>query len=82
MNRFTRAGKAGLVSGLSTSWTLLKVMVPTILLVQLLKVTGLLDLLALAAAPMMSLFDLPGEASLVLITGGLVNIYAAIAVAE
>jgi hypothetical protein len=81
MNRFARAGKAGLVSGLSTSWTLLKVMVPTILLVQLLKVTGLLDLLASAAAPMMSLFDLPGEASLVLITGGLVNIYAAIAVA-
>ena len=77
----SQAVKTGLWSGLSTSWTLLKVMVPTIFVVQVLKVTGLLSVLAEAAAPMMGLFHLPGEASLVLITGGLVNIYAAIAVA-
>jgi spore maturation protein SpmB len=51
------------------------------LLVSLLKLTGILDLLGRITAPFMSLFGLPGEAALVLITGGLVNIYAAIAVA-
>jgi spore maturation protein SpmB len=49
--------------------------------VQILKVTGLLSLTAAMSAPLMDVFGLPGESSLVLITGGLVNIYAAIAVA-
>ncbi|MDF1536482.1 MAG: nucleoside recognition domain-containing protein [bacterium] len=81
MNRAVGAIRAGTLTGLSTSWTLLKVMVPTIILVQVLKVTGLLGLLASAAEPLMGIFKLPGEAALVLITGGMVNIYAAIAVA-
>lgn len=71
----------GLASGLSTAWFLVKVMVPTILFVNILKATGLLALIAQVAAPLMSVFGLPGEASLALLTGGLVNIYAAIAVA-
>ncbi|UCG38558.1 MAG: hypothetical protein JSV00_10385 [bacterium] len=71
----------GSLSGLLTSWMLLKVMIPTMAVVQVLRLTGLLDLIAAGAAPAMSLFRLPGEASLVLITGALVNIYAAIAVA-
>ena len=71
----------GTFSGFSTSWTLLKVMVPTMIFVQVLKVTGLLGLMADAGAPLMGFFGLPGESALVLITGGLVNIYAAIAVA-
>jgi hypothetical protein len=62
-------------------WFLLKVMVPTMAAVQILRLTGLLDLIAGLTAPLMNLFRLSGEASLVLITGGLVNIYAAIAVA-
>lgn len=56
-------------------------MVPTMTAVQILKLTGLLDLLAGLASPFMGLLRLPGEAALALITGGLVNIYAAIAVA-
>jgi spore maturation protein SpmB len=56
-------------------------MIPTMVLVQVLKITGLMDILASMSAPLMDLFGLPGESSLVLITGGLVNIYAAIAVA-
>ncbi len=71
----------GFSSGLHTSWILIKVMVPTMAVVQIMKATGLLALLANLASPLMNLFGLPGEASLVLITGGLVNIYAAIAVA-
>lgn len=73
--------RRGSLSGLFTSWALLKVMIPTMVLVQILKVTGLLDYMAAIGAPLMDLFGLPGESSLVLITGGLVNIYAAIAVA-
>jgi len=73
--------RRGSLSGIFTSWALLKVMIPTMVLVQILKVTGLLDRLAVAGAPLMSVFHLPGESSLVLLTGGLVNIYAAIAVA-
>ena len=73
--------RRGFLSGVFTSWTLLKVMIPTMVVVQVLKVTGLLGLMAAAGAPLMGLFGLPGESSLVLITGGLVNIYAAIAVA-
>lgn len=71
----------GGLSGAVTSWALLKVMVPTMVVVQILKVTGLLGLTAAMSAPIMDVFGLPGESSLVLITGGLVNIYAAIAVA-
>jgi len=71
----------GALSGFFTSWTLLKVMIPTMVAVQILKVTGLLGFMAAAAAPFMKFFGLPGESSLVLLTGGLVNIYAAIAVA-
>jgi spore maturation protein SpmB len=73
--------RRGFLSGIFTSWTLLKVMIPTMVLVQVLKITGLMDIMASMSAPLMDLFGLPGESSLVLITGGLVNIYAAIAVA-
>ena len=73
--------RRGFFSGVFTSWDLLKVMIPTMVLVQILKVTGLLSSMAAAAAPLMDLFGLPGESSLVLVTGGLVNVYAAIAVA-
>jgi len=56
-------------------------MIPTMFIVQLLQMTGLLVKLASLGAPLMTVFHLPGETALVLITGGLVNIYAAIAVA-
>jgi len=81
MERVVLSIRRGLLSGAFTSWTLLKVMIPTMVLVQVLKVTGLLGSIAAMGAPLMDLFGLPGESSLVLITGGLVNIYAAIAVA-
>jgi len=66
---------------LNTAWLLIKVMVPTMAVVQVLKALGVMGFLAREAAPLMKYFGLPGEASLALLTGGLVNIYAAIAVA-
>ncbi len=80
-DRMLKSGRRGFFSGLSTTWLLLKVMVPTMVIVQVLKQTGILDMVSRSAAPVMSLFGLPGEASLALITGALVNIYASIAVA-
>lgn len=74
-------GRRGLLSGLATSWMLVKIMVPSIAAVQLLRALGFLQWTAAAAAPLMKIFGLPGEASLALLTGALVNIYAAIAVA-
>jgi hypothetical protein len=73
--------KNGVMSGLYTSGILLKVMIPTMAAVWILKLAGILDVFAALTSPLMDVFHLPGEASLVLITGGLVNIYAAIAVA-
>lgn len=73
--------RRGSLSGASTCWTLVKVMIPTMVVVQLLRMTGLLDQMASLGAPLMTIFHLPGESALVLITGALVNIYAAIAVA-
>lgn len=81
IEKLKRSLRQGVLSGLVTSWVLLKVMVPTMILVHILRITGLLDLMAGLTAPLMSLLGLPGEGSLVLITGGLINIYAAIAVA-
>jgi hypothetical protein len=81
VKRVALSVRRGFFSGVFTSWDLLKVMIPTMVLVQILKVTGLLSSMAVAGAPLMDLFGLPGESALVLITGGLVNIYAAIAVA-
>ena len=66
---------------MNTAWLLIKVMVPTMAVVQVLKALGVMGFLAREAAPLMKYFGLPGEASLALLTGGLVNIYAAIAVA-
>lgn len=60
---------------------MVKIMVPTIVLVQILRVAGILEILSSAAAPFMKYFGLPGEAALALITGAVVNIYACIAVA-
>ena len=81
IERIRNSAWRGFLSGLSTAWLLIKVMVPTMAVVQVLKVLGVLGFLAREAAPFMKYFGLPGEASLALLTGGLVNIYAAIAVA-
>lgn len=81
MDRLGKSLRLGSLSGLNTAWLLIKVMVPTMAVVQVLKALGVMGFLAREAAPLMKYFGLPGEASLALLTGGLVNIYAAIAVA-
>lgn len=80
-SRIAASGRKGLATGFSTAWIMVRIMVPTIIVVQILKAAGILQALSGAAAPLMKYFGLPGEAALALITGALVNIYACIAVA-
>lgn len=65
-----------------TGLWILVITVPISLGVLLLKLTGLLHLIARLCEPLFAWFGLPGESALVFVTAGLVNIYAAIAVIE
>ncbi|GIN11991.1 putative membrane protein YvoD [Shouchella clausii] len=70
--------KRGLLSGLSTTWTLGKIIFPVTLVVTLLGYTPLLDWLAKLIAPLMGLIGLPGEAAIPLVIGNVLNLYAGI----
>jgi len=70
----------GLKSGLSTTCRLVRIIVPFYFLIEWLKLSPILGWLGHVLAPVMKLWGLPGEAGFVLVTGNLVNLYAAIAV--
>jgi hypothetical protein len=65
-----------------TGLWIIKITVPVSFGVLLLKLTGLLPLIAQIFAPLFALFGMPGEAALVFVTAALVNIYACIGVME
>ena len=71
---------SGLKSGLTTSFKLIRIIIPFYFLIEWLKLTPFLGWLGHLLAPVMKLWGLPGEAGFVLVTGNFVNIYAAIAV--
>jgi len=70
--------KRGLNNGFKTLIDLLKLMVPIYIGVQLLSISGLLYIIADFCTPIMSIFGLPGEASLTLIVGYFSGIYASL----
>lgn len=72
--------KRGLHKGLSTTWVLSKVVVPIYVLVTFLSFTPALGMIAEFCAPFMKYVGLPGEASLALVVGNILNIYAALGV--
>lgn len=72
--------RRGLIKGISTTWELGKVVVPVYILVTFLKHTPILDWIAATCAPAVNYLGLPGEASLALVLGNVLNIYAAIGV--
>ncbi|HEY9053318.1 MAG TPA: nucleoside recognition domain-containing protein [Rectinemataceae bacterium] len=78
--RFASALGKAFGKSLSTVVFLLKIMIPTSLIVALLGWSGLLAILARYLSPIMRLVGLPGEAALVFISGALLNNYSAIAV--
>ncbi|MFY4774969.1 nucleoside recognition domain-containing protein [Metabacillus sp. RGM 3146] len=69
----------GVFAGLSTTWTLGKVIFPITLLVGILRHTPVIDWAVKLISPIMSLIGLPGEAAIPLVLGNLLNLYAGIA---
>ncbi|HME41601.1 MAG TPA: nucleoside recognition domain-containing protein [Syntrophorhabdales bacterium] len=72
--------KRGLLNGLSITFMMVKVIVPCYIAIEIIKHSGLIDIISRACKPFMTIFGLPGEAALSLVAGYVINIYAAIAV--
>ncbi|MDD2587093.1 MAG: nucleoside recognition domain-containing protein [Syntrophomonadaceae bacterium] len=70
--------KRGISNGLNITWELAKVVVPVYFAVTFLKYSPVLPWLSSLMSPMMQIVGLPGEASMPLILGYFINIYAAI----
>lgn len=70
--------KRGLYKGLDTTWKLTKVVVPVYFFVTLLKYTPALEWIAESCEPFLSVVGLPGEASIAIVLGNFLNLYAAI----
>src|SRR5699024_10374679 len=71
--------RRGFHNGLSTTWTLGKVIFPITLLVTILQFTPVLPWLIEVISPLMHLIGLPGEAAVPLVLGNFLNLYAGIA---
>lgn len=69
--------RSGAHKGLKATFELAKIVVPTTIAVAILRASGLLDLFSGYCAPFMRFSGLSGDAALVLISGYLVNLYAA-----
>ena len=71
--------KRGLLAGLKTTWTLSKVIFPITLIVIILQYTPVLPWIIDLISPFMGLLGLRGEASIPLVLGNALNLYAGIA---
>jgi hypothetical protein len=72
----------GVRTGLATFWQLVRFMIPAYGIALVLEKLGVIEALGRAAAPVMSLLGLPGEAAVPLVVGYILNIYAAIGAME
>ncbi|KDR96004.1 hypothetical protein SAMN02745945_01724 [Peptoclostridium litorale DSM 5388] len=70
--------KAGAAKGIQTTAFLAKIVIPVYFVVTIIQHTAMIDIIAKLFSPIMSLFNLPGEAAIVLVLGNCLNIYAAI----
>ncbi|MBQ9992711.1 MAG: nucleoside recognition protein [Firmicutes bacterium] len=68
----------GLKSGWQVFLKMLKVVAPIYFAVAFLDFCGILPKIAVWLQPVMQIFGLPGEASIVLVLGNLVNVYSAL----
>lgn len=71
--------KNGLKAGLSTTWTLGKVIFPVTILVSILQHTPVMGWIIQFIRPFMGVFGLSGEAAIPLVLGNMLNLYAGIA---
>ncbi|HOA20494.1 MAG TPA: nucleoside recognition domain-containing protein [Sedimentibacter sp.] len=72
--------KRGFKNSIYTLIELSKILIPVYIGVELLSVSGLLNILAEIFKPLMSILGLPGEASLVIILGYFLGTYAGLGV--
>lgn len=70
--------KRGVLTGLSTTWELGKIVFPITVIVKILQYTPILPWIIELLTPLMRWIGLPGEAAIPLVMGNFVNIYAAI----
>lgn len=70
--------KDGLYKGLTTTWSLSKIIFPVTLIISLLKYTPVIGFIAKILTPVMGVFGLPGECAIVLVLGNVLNLYAAV----
>lgn len=70
--------KQGFADGLKITWELAKVVIPVYFIITFLKYTPVLPWISDCMAPVMCLMGLPGEASVPLVMGYTLNIYASI----
>jgi spore maturation protein SpmB len=70
--------KRGFGKGFKTLFDLLKLLAPVYIAIELLSISGLLNIIADICNPVMSVFGLPGETSLTLIIGYFTGIYGAL----
>ncbi len=70
--------KTGFKKGLETTWLLAKVIVPVYFVITILKYTPVIDWIAYVFSPLMAIFNLPGEAAIILVLGNVLNLYAAV----
>ncbi len=70
--------RVGFKKGIMTLWKLTKIIIPVYFFVTFLKMTPILDYISDSFEPLMGLIGLPGEASLVLVLGNAINLYAGI----
>jgi spore maturation protein SpmB len=80
LDTFATSLKKGVLNGLSITFLMVKVIVPCLLAIELIKHFGFIDPISRIFRPFMSFIGLPGEAALGLIAGYSINLYAAIAV--
>lgn len=80
--RLCACATSALAPAMRTGLWIIKITVPVSFGVLLLKLTGLLPIIAGVFAPLFALFGMPGESALAFVTAGLVNIYACIGVME
>ena len=72
--------KAGFLDGVKTSLALLKVVIPVFAFVKILEHTPVINWISSVCDPLMKIMGLPGEAALAMVTGMLVNFYAALGI--
>jgi spore maturation protein SpmB len=72
--------KRGLADGLKTALTLLKVIIPVFAVIKILEHTPVIGWISTLFDPLMRFVGLPGEAALAVVTGMLLNFYAALGI--